>query len=359
MGKKRGAELPDLDVQPGVDEVESPFDWEAEESTDDGDAKEKEESTDDNEEKSKEDDKKNPEEDSNDQKDSVDEDSTSDDNDDSEIGEDVYESFFDVVADKIGLDIDDDFEKPKSADELAEFFDNLIQENSVPDYSDDRVRQLDEYLKNGGDFEKFYKVQKDSVSYDNINLEDEGNQRRILSDYLELEGYDDNQIARKIKKYEDTGILKDEADDALLRIKKTNEKKQKDMLKKQEADNKAYEESQRSLFENTINVIKNSDDIRGIKLSNKDKKELVDYMFKIQQNGKTKWQDEYGKSVNNMIESAFFTMRGDALINSIKKSGETSAAIKFKKSLASNKVKGTKSSPKTGGIEDFVSSFGL
>jgi len=259
----------------------------------------------------------------------------------------------------MGLEFDDDFEAPKSADDLINTLAEIVEKSSEPEYADDRVRQLDEYLKNGGDFEKFYKVQKEAISYDNINLEDEGNQRRVLSDYLELEGYDDNQIARKIKKYEDTGILQDEAEDALARIKKAKEKETAAMLKQQEKERKEYEESQRAIFENALNTIKSSDNIRGIKLSQKDKKELVDYMFKIQPNGKTKWQEEYGKSINNMIESAFFTMRGDALVQSIKKSGETSAAMKFKKALASNKVKGTKPSAKTGSIDDFVSAFGF
>ena len=336
------------DVNPSagtVEEIDTPFPWEDEETdVDNNDDTEKDEP--------KEDDPKDKKDDPVDEPD----DKT---DDDDEPDEGVVTTLFDSLAEKMGLEFDDDFEAPKSADDLINTLAEIVEKSSEPEYADDRVRQLDEYLKNGGDFEKFYKVQKEAISYDNINLEDEGNQRRVLSDYLELEGYDDNQIARKIKKYEDTGILQDEAEDALARIKKAKEDETAAMLKQQEKERKEYEESQRAIFENALNTIKSSDNIRGIKLSQKDKKELVDYMFKIQPNGKTKWQEEYGKSINNMIESAFFTMRGDALVQSIKKSGETSAAMKFKKALASNKVKGTKPSAKTGSIDDFVSAFGF
>ena len=341
------------DVNPSADtveEIDTPFPWEDEETdVDNNDDTENDEPKNDDPKDKKDDPVDEPE------------DKTDDDNgsDDDEPDEGVVTTLFDSLAEKMGLEFDDDFEAPKSADDLINTLAEIVEKSSEPEYADDRVRQLDEYLKNGGDFEKFYKVQKEAISYDNINLEDEGNQRRVLSDYLELEGYDDNQIARKIKKYEDTGILQDEAEDALARIKKAKEKETEAMLKQQEKERKEYEESQRAIFENALNTIKSSDNIRGIKLSQKDKKELVDYMFKIQPNGKTKWQEEYGKSINNMIESAFFTMRGDALVQSIKKSGETSAAMKFKKALASNKVKGTKPSAKTGSIDDFVSAFGF
>ena len=341
------------DVNPSADtveEIDTPFPWEDEETdVDNNDDTENDEPKNDDPKDKKDDPVDEPE------------DKTDDDNgsDDDEPDEGVVTTLFDSLAEKMGLEFDDDFEAPKSADDLINTLAEIVEKSSEPEYADDRVRQLDEYLKNGGDFEKFYKVQKEAISYDNINLEDEGNQRRVLSDYLELEGYDDNQIARKIKKYEDTGILQDEAEDALARIKKAKEKETEAMLKQQERERREYEESQRTIFENALNTIKSSDNIRGIKLSQKDKKELVDYMFKIQPNGKTKWQEEYGKSINNMIESAFFTMRGDALVQSIKKSGETSAAMKFKKALASNKVKGTKPSAKTGSIDDFVSAFGF
>ena len=358
------------DVNPSADtveEVDTPFPWEDEEiDVDNNDDTEKDEPKEDDPKDKKDDPVDEPDDktDDGDDDNTVDEpdDTNTDDNDgsdDDEPDEGVVTTLFDSLAEKMGLEFDDDFEAPKSADDLINTLAEIVEKSSEPEYADDRVRQLDEYLKNGGDFEKFYKVQKEAISYDNINLEDEGNQRRVLSDYLELEGYDDNQIARKIKKYEDTGILQDEAEDALARIKKAKEKETEAMLKQQERERREYEESQRTIFENALNTIKSSDNIRGIKLSQKDKKELVDYMFKIQPNGKTKWQEEYGKSINNMIESAFFTMRGDALVQSIKKSGETSAAMKFKKALASNKVKGTKPSAKTGSIDDFVSAFGF
>lgn len=367
MAKKNETALPDLGFQ--IEPETEKFDWEDEEEGNETE-KEKEGETVDPD----EDDKKVASEDGDGEQDEIDDNSAdskkaktttgdagNDDDEDSESepNEEAYESFFDIVSDKLGIDVDDDFEKPKTAEELAGFFEDVIRENSKPEYSSDIVRELDEYMKNGGDFEKFYKIKKDSVSYENIDLENESNQRRVISDYLELSGYDDNQIARKIKRYEDTGVLKDEAEDALQSVKKAKEKEAENLLKQQERERREYEANQRAIFESAVKVINKSDNIRGIKLSNRDKRDLVKYMFQLQPNGKTKWQEDYGKSVANMVESAFFTMKGDAAVSSIEKRGETNAAIKFKKSLASNKIHGTKASAKSGNLSDFVSAFGL
>ena len=55
-----------------------------------------------------------------------------------------------------------------------------------------------------------------------------------------------------------------------------------------------------------------------------------------------KYQKEYAKSTKNLIESAYFTMKGDALISQAKRSGETSAVSRLKQTLSSNKISGSK-----------------
>ena len=83
--------------------------------------------------------------------------------------------------------------------------------------------------------------------------------------------------------------------------------------------------------------------IRGIAIPEKDKKVLIDYIFKPDTDGKTKYQKDYAKGgVRNLIESAYFTMNADKLIEAAKKEGNNSAIDKFKNSLKNNQI-GTKS----------------
>ena len=127
-------------------------------------------------------------------------------------------AFFDAFAEQLGWEVDDE-EKPKSVEDLIGYIEDVVEENSKPQYADDRIAQLDEYVKNGGNFEDFYNRMSQSIEYDNLDIEDENNQKLAVRDYLKLSGYTDEQINRKIERYEDADMLADEAEDALERLK--------------------------------------------------------------------------------------------------------------------------------------------
>ena len=280
-----------------------------------------------------------------------------DDDDEPEADGEVVEGLFDVISEKIGFDFDDKFEKPQSVEDLVDFFNTYIEESSKPEYSNDTVERLDKFIKDGGDFESFYKIQKEAIEYDSIDIEDESNQKRLISDYLELSGYNANQIAKKVNKYEESGLLRDEAEDALESLKIAKEKEANRLVKEQEEAKKLREKQDKETFNTIANYIKDSESIMGYKLSQKDRKEVIEYMFKVQPNGRTRWQEEYGASIENVVTSAFVQMKGKSLVTSATKTGETNAVSKLKKAMASNKVKGTKGAARTGDVDDFLSAF--
>ena len=63
-------------------------------------------------------------------------------------------AFFDAFAEANGWSVDED-ERPKNVDELVDYIKNVVETNSVPEYADERIEQLDQYVKNGGKFEDF------------------------------------------------------------------------------------------------------------------------------------------------------------------------------------------------------------
>lgn len=99
---------------------------------------------------------------------------------------------------------------------------------------------------------------------------------------------------------------------------------------------------QQKFFDDVVGEIKSLDNIRGIKIPAKDKKELLAYIFKADASGKTQYQKDYSKSVKNLIESAYFTMRGDTLLDAAK-NRVLALLLKSENSLRSTGVsKGTK-----------------
>ena len=242
-------------------------------------------------------------------------------------------AFFDAFAEANGWSVDED-ERPKNVDELVDYIKNVVETNSVPEYADERIEQLDQYVKNGGKFEDFYQTQQRTMSYDNIDIEDESNQKQVVRDYYKLQGMSDEQINRKIERYEDADMLEDEATDAVNYLKAYEEQKAQYMAQQQEAQRQAQEQQAMQFAQDLTNGINNLTNIRGISIPKEDKKALYDYITKTDADGLTAYQKEFNSNlVNNLIESAYFTMKGDALLGEANRNGQTSAANKLRNML--------------------------
>lgn len=246
-------------------------------------------------------------------------------------------AFFDTLSEKLGWDDVEDEEKPKTAEDLVEYFKEVIEDNSKPDYASEEVEKLDAFVRNGGNLKDYFQVDAD-IDLDNIDIkDDEVAQKAVVRQLLREKGFSAAQIEKKINKYEDAGLLEDEAEDALEDLKEIKEEKKKQLLANQEKQAKAVKQQQQEFFDNVVNEIKGLDNIYGVPVPEKDKKALLEYIFKPNSRGITKYQEDYSKSLKNLITSAYFTMKGDSLITIAKKEGKKATLDSFKNSLTKNK----------------------
>lgn len=253
--------------------------------------------------------------------------------------EDVTEAqqvsaLFDAVGESLGWNMADfkDEDKPVTVEEFTNYLGKVVEHNSVPQYADDRIAQLDEYVKNGGKFEDFYQKQQETLSFDNLDLENEDNQKSVIRELLKYNGYSDEQINNKISRYEDADMLYDESSDALDRLKVIRQKEIEESQKQQEEYAKQQEEQNRQFFQSVQSDINNLSTIRGISIPKEDRAALYEYIFKVDQDGVSQYQRDFNKNLSkNLIESAYFTMKGDSLVSGAKRDGETSAAEKLRK----------------------------
>lgn len=264
----------------------------------------------------------------------VEDNDTSDDN----KSEEVIVNFFDSLSEQLGWDDVDDEEKPKTAEELIEYFRDVIEENSVPNYASEEVEKLDEFVRNGGNLKDYFSIDAD-LDLDNIEVEDnEINQKLIVKEFLKEKGFSTKQIEKKITKYEDAGILEDEATDALEALRDIKAERKEKLLEQQQKQAREAEKQQQEFFQNVVSEIKGMNSIYGIDIPEKDKRALLEYIFKPDANGVTKYQKDYAKSLKNLITSAYFTMKGDSLITIAKQKGRKDALDNFKNSLRGNGV---------------------
>ena len=243
-------------------------------------------------------------------------------------------ALFDAVGESLGWNMADfkDEEKPVTVEEFTQYLGKVVEHNSVPQYADDRIAQLDEYVKNGGKFEDFYQKQQETLSFDNLDLENEDNQKSIIRELLKHNGYSDEQINNKISRYEDADMLYDESNDALDRLKVIRQQEIEESKKQQEEYARQQEEQNRQFFQSVQNDINNLNTIRGISIPKEDRAALYEYIFKVDQDGVSQYQKDFNKNLSkNLIESAYFTMKGDSLVSGAKRDGETSAAEKLRK----------------------------
>lgn len=253
-------------------------------------------------------------------------------------------ALFDAIAEELEWDFDeeDEEEKPKTVEELVKYFKEVIEEQSTPEYASEDVAKLDEFVRNGGKLEDYFSITPD-IDVDNVDIENENEQKIVLRELLARKGYSDKQIAKKIERFEDAGVLEDEARDAVEELQEIVAKEKEELLEQQRIKKEEMVQRQQKFFDDVVGEIKSLDNIRGIKIPAKDKKELLAYIFKADASGKTQYQKDYSKSVKNLIESAYFTMRGDTLLDAAKKQGTSSAIKNLKNSLRSTGVsKGTK-----------------
>lgn len=265
--------------------------------------------------------------------------------------ENVVTNFFDAMAEKLNWEFEEDEDKPKSVDELINYFQNVIEENSKPEYSSEEVEALDNFVKQGGDLKKYLTIDAE-LDLDDIDIEDETNQKLVVKQLLKEKGFSTKKIDKLVSRYEEAGLLEDEAQDALEDLKEIKEEKKKQLLEDQK---KAYQiqlQRQQQFYDNVVSEIKGLKNIRGITVPEKDKEVLMDYILKPDTDGKTKYQKDYAKGgVKNLIESAYFTMNADKLIEAAKREGNNSAIDKFRRSLKSSSIT-TKSRKQATGSDD-------
>lgn len=268
--------------------------------------------------------------------------------DDTEVDDpqsEAIESLFDAISEEIGWEFDENDPedvKPKTVTELVKYFRDVITESSVPQYSSEDVQKLDEFVRNGGKLEDYFQA-GNGIDYETIDITDETNQKKVITALYKEKGWDDARITKKLERYEDAGVLEDEAEEAVELLKKIEAEKKEALLEGQKKTAEEAKQKQQKFYDDVVNEIKGLSDIRGIKISKDDRARLAEYIFKYDSNGVTQYQKDYAKSVKNLLESAYFTMKGDALISAAKSEGNSTAMQRLKNSL---KTTGSRKSSK-------------
>ena len=306
---------------------------------DDKDDQKKDDKLDDNKDDKLDDDKKDDQDD--DKKDDKKDDDDIKTDEDKEYESEISTFFASELAKKLKLEVDEDDLKFESVDDVLELMTEIVNENSKPTYASDEVEAYDEFVRNGGDLKDFYKeVYSGKLDVAAVDLEKEYDQRAVVRENLLNQGYKEEKIKKMISRYEEAETLKEEAEDALELLTEFNEKKSQSLLVQQKKVADDARKQQQKFFEDVNTTIKSISDIRGFPITEKQKRELLQYAFAPEEDGFSKYQKEYRTDVMNILESAFFAMnKKQKLADDAGKKGNSDAYKTLRDKL---KAKGNK-----------------
>jgi len=228
-------------------------------------------------------------------------------------------------------------------DSLVEYMEKIVEANSKPRFANEDIEKLNSFVSQGGKLENYFQV-KGELDLDSIDLTNEFNQRTVIKELMTEEGYSQNQIDKKIKRYDESGILEEESLEAKESLEKIRQKKADKLLTEQTKIHDANIKQQQQFYNDVSSTIDKYENIRGIKLNTAKKNELKEALLRVSNDGVTKYQKVFNEDpVKNLIESAFFSLNKDAIFDELVRKAESKAAQNLKKKLESKTKRGKSS----------------
>lgn len=208
-------------------------------------------------------------------------------------------------------------------------------------------RALLKHLINGGEVGSFVN-QYSQVGFDKVDIKNSNNQKYVLSEFMKLRGDNTQEITENIELYEDNGILAKKAQVAQQKLVAFQEKQKQEFAERQRLAAEEKERTRGEVISNIQDTIANSEEIKGVPLSKKAKKELLSYMTvpTVEINDPsggvqyvTQFQADEMQSSNNIDEfilKAYLRMT-DYDLSSAKKKSVTAFSSKLRNSLQNKK----------------------
>lgn len=143
------------------------------------------------------------------------------------------------------------------------------------------VKDFNKFAINGGDVSQFLNsVSKKNTSgiTSDINLEEEANQELIVTNHLRNEGYDDDYITGQLEYLKDSNQLGKISRTHFGKWKSKYDKEQENLVLEQKQKVKAEKETRRQLKNKVTTLLKDTQDLSGVKISKSDRKTLPSYM---------------------------------------------------------------------------------
>lgn len=233
----------------------------------------------------------------------------------SEEKEDIeysYKAFANYLSDQGIIDYEDSDDIEDTPEILEEAVMNTAK-NMLQEYKEslpEDGRLFLDYIEKGGDPSKFFSTYEKGFDIEKINLDDDLDQKRVIKEFLELQGYTGEEIEEEIKDYEDALILGKKAKTAFNKVKDHLNKEKERIVQEQEKQLALQQEEAEKYIENVKTFIASSNTLGGLAIDNKDKKAFEDYLLKRDREGYTEYEKDLSANpLQTQIELAYLKFK--------------------------------------------------
>jgi hypothetical protein len=196
--------------------------------------------------------------------------------------------------------------------------------------------QMFDYLSSGGDPSKYHEVFHQAPDYQTIELKEDdlATQKTLVQRDLSEQGYEAEDIAQLVEKYEAAGLLADQAQVSLKNLRKRSDKQKKELIAEQKRQQDETIQQVTKYWNDVEAHINEHDVFSGVPIPKKDKKALFDYISKPVKPGVAQRDIDLQKAtLQQRLALDYLLMKGVDLSKIVDMKVETKRASELKDRL--------------------------
>ena len=259
------------------------------------------------------------------------------------------------VIDILGLEIENKYEDtPKGIAEMTQELGSQIAEEHLDNLMESFpvIKQHLEYVLAGGDSKEFMAAHDPRNSYNDIALTETDTvmQKRVLANYFQSKGHDNEFITEMLQDYEDSGKLYIKSKVAKEQLTGMQKHYQEQMMKEQEEKSAATRKELEQYWDGVYTKVQESDEISGIALPGREKKKFFDYISSaVSKEGYTQRDLDYMNAGTDVkLAMDYLMYKGFDIANIVNTKAKTKNAKSLKDRIKKNeeKVKSARKAPR-------------
>lgn len=202
------------------------------------------------------------------------------------------------------IDFDSTDEAFINSEEGIETLINKTVENRINNWSNnlpDDYHKFLEFVEAGGKPKEFLDVYYGNNSWEDFNLASDDNQKTAVRESLRLAGEDPNDIEEIVTEWYDNGTLEKRAKSAISKLQKYEAAKKAEIVEITKQKELQRQADERKQFESFKQELYSKDEIKGFKITEKQKDKLWNFMTAVDRTGKT----GYDKALETNKDAAY------------------------------------------------------